>query len=166
MTASRGPAWHEAALFGLAMLALASQALPRTLLINESRSLPRGLYIRAPSAVPDRGAIVAARRPTTSVGYLTDLGVPPQVLLLKRVAAVGGEPVCRQGDRVATPIRSVAVRAGDRRGRPLPVWRGCGPIEAGQLFLLGDSADSFDSRYFGPIRTDQIDGVYRELLRW
>ncbi|MBL7396134.1 S26 family signal peptidase, partial [Escherichia coli] len=25
---------------------------------------------------------------------------------------------------------------------------------------------SFDSRYFGPVRSDDVEGVFREVLRW
>ena len=35
---------------------------------------------------------------------------------------------------------------------------------ADEVFLLGDTADSFDSRYWGPVRLTAIDGVWRPLF--
>ncbi|OJW28002.1 MAG: hypothetical protein BGO51_12915 [Rhodospirillales bacterium 69-11] len=76
--------------------------------------------------------------------------VPRGVLLLKHIAALGGQTVCRKGVAVTIDGRSRAIaRAGDSRGRPLPVWHGCHQLRAGDVFLLNVAPDSFDSRYFG-----------------
>jgi len=39
-------------------------------------------------------------------------------------------------------------------------------LRTDELFVLGDTPGSFDSRYFGPIRRAQVEGVYRETLTW
>ncbi|WP_307369075.1 hypothetical protein [Brevundimonas sp. SORGH_AS_0993] len=31
---------------------------------------------------------------------------------------------------------------------------------------MGDTAASFDSRYFGPVRADRLEGVFWEVLTW
>ncbi|MDQ1155184.1 hypothetical protein QE389_002383 [Brevundimonas sp. SORGH_AS 993] len=85
-------------------------------LVNESASLPKGLYVRAIGAAPQRGAVVALPQPTSVRAYLGRLGLPPEVLLIKRVAATAGERVCRVGDRLAAPGRVVRVRSRDRQG--------------------------------------------------
>ena len=144
---------------------LASEA-PAPALINESPSVPRGLYLRDFGADPGRGDMVALRQPRAARSYLAGLGMPADVRLLKRVAAVGGDRVCRTGDRVETPGRSVTVRSRDRRGARLPRWADCRRLSAGEVFLLGDTPGSFDSRYFGPVRVSGLDGVYRETLTW
>jgi len=139
----------------------------RTLvLVNESPSLPRGLYLRRPGAEPHAGAIVAVAQPAVARTYLGALGMPADVLLIKRVAAAPGDTVCRRGPGLHAPRRSVRVLDRDRRGSALSSWNGCRPMGPGEVFLLGDTAASFDSRYFGPVSSDALDGVYREVLTW
>jgi type IV secretory pathway protease TraF len=41
----------------------------------------------------------------------------------------------------------------------MPVWQGCHQLQDGQVFVLGTHAESFDSRYFGPIDGEQITGA-------
>jgi len=169
MTSMRLPTWTEGALFGLAGLAglaWSFQFTPSPVLVNESLSVPRGLYLRSPGATAERGAIVAVRPPATAQAYLAQLGAPTKAKLLKRVAAVAGEPVCAGPGQITVPGRRVVVMGRDRRGRPLPAWRACRRLAPGELFLLGDIATSFDSRYFGPVGDGQVEGVYRAALTW
>lgn len=135
-------------------------------LINESPSLPRGLYVRDFHGQPSPGAIVAIPQPDVARAYLGDLGMPATVLLIKRVAAREGDRVCRTAGQVVTPERTVVASLVDRNGAALPQWRGCRVLEVGELFLLGDTAESFDSRYFGPVDRRQLTGVYREAVLW
>lgn len=146
--------------------ALALQPATPLLLINETTSLPRGVYARQTGAPVRRGATVALPQPERARPYLRRLGAPTDMALLKRVAAVGGDHVCADGRRLIAPFRTVAVRSADRAGRPLPAWRGCRSLASDELLLLGDTADSFDSRYFGPVREDEVLGVYEEVLSW
>lgn len=150
----------------LGSVAPLARETPALVLINESPSLPKGLYLRRPGASPVSGAIVAASQPAAARSYLGALGAPAAMLLIKRVAAVEGDAVCRRGAWVATPGRTVEALARDRRGVALPVWSGCRRLQEGELFLLGDTASSFDSRYFGPVRRPEVEGVYREVLTW
>lgn len=139
---------------------------PQFALINESRSLPPGLYLREFGRDPERGAVAAAAQPPVARAYLAGLGAPSDMLLLKRVAAVGGDRVCREGDRVDTPVGAVAVLVRDRDGVPLAAWRGCRRLDMDELFLLGETATSYDSRYFGPVRRAGVKGVYRRVIPW
>ena len=51
------------------------------------------------------------------------------------------------------------ARDRDRRGRSLPVWKGCRTLRAGEVFLLNANVpDSFDGRYFGPVSATAITG--------
>ena len=149
-----------------ALATLSADRTPALSLVNESPSLPKGLYLRAHGARPERGAIVAVPQPTPTRAYLAGLGMPADVLLLKRVAASGGEIVCRNGSRVWGADWSVAAAGRDRRNRVLPAWSGCRVLAADELFLLGDTASSFDSRYFGPVRESDVAGVFRETIGW
>ena len=134
-------------------------------LINESPSLPRGLYLRG-SGEPEIGSVVALPQPVSSRAYLESLGMPADVLLIKRVAARGGDMVCREGLAVQTPVRQVEAHDRDNQGTTLPVWSGCRRLAYDQFFLLGDSPGSFDSRYFGTVDRAEITGVYRGVLTW
>jgi len=156
-------------LFAAGLTTCALVALPRATpapwLLNETPSLPRGLYLRS-AAPPTPGAVVAVAPPQAVRPYLASLGAPAEARLLKRVAAGPGEIVCRDGQRLSGPWGEVIALARDRRGWALPVWRGCRRLQADELVVLGDSAASFDSRYFGPVRLAAIESVYKEAWRW
>lgn len=149
----------------LAALGLASQSGVKLAIVNESPSLPKGLYLRAPSALRV-GEIVALPPPANARAYLANLGFPPRVLLLKRIAALEGEVVCAENGALVTPRAIKPVRGKDRQGRALPRWQGCERLAPGEIFLLGDTDESFDSRYFGPVRTSDLRGAFRGLFLW
>lgn len=150
----------------LASAATAADRLPAVALVNESPSLPRGVYARVQGRPITLGSTVAIPQPAASRAYLGSLGMPANVLLLKRVAAVGGEWICGRNRTVETPRWRVAALTQDRRGVQLAAWQECRVLEADEIFLLGDTAGSFDSRYFGPVSRSEITGVYREILTW
>lgn len=138
---------------------------PELALVNESPSLPRGLYVRTDAAI-ERGAVVALPQPVAVRPYLARLGMPGDVLLLKRIAAVEGDLVCAGVGNVRTPGRQVRTLDRDRQSAVLPAWRECRRLARDELFLLGDTPGSFDSRYFGPVLRGDAVGVYREVLTW
>lgn len=164
-TGSRRPVLAFA-VFALGCLGLAGRLSPALALVNESPSVPRGLYVRDPGASLRPGVLVATPQPPLARAYLAGLGVPSGVRLLKRVAAAEGDMVCRRGERLQVGRRVARVFARDRRGAGLPAWSGCRRLAADELFLLGDTPGSFDSRYFGPVRVSDVDGVFREVLTW
>jgi conjugative transfer signal peptidase TraF len=154
------------AVFALGCIAAAAAQTQALALVNESPSLPKGLYIRLPGVEPARGKTVAAPQPEIGRAYLAGMGAPAEIVLIKRVGAAGGDLVCVRGDRVWTPGGVHDLRRRDRRGVALPSWSGCRRLTRDELFLLGDTAESFDSRYFGPVSRSAVLGVYREVLTW
>lgn len=152
--------------FTLGCIGAIADRTPALALVNESPSLPKGLYLRDIGASPDRGATVAFAQPPAALRYLGGLGMPADVLLIKRVAAVEGDLVCRGRVAVTAASRMAPIVERDRRGARLPQWRGCRRLERGEVFVLGDTPDSFDSRYFGPVVVSDVDGVFRETLTW
>jgi conjugative transfer signal peptidase TraF len=135
------------------------------LIWNVSPSQPIGLYrtMRGPPRVSDRVLVrlpphladLAARR-----GYLA-----PSTYLIKPVAAVNGDRVCRLGTHIFVRGRIMArALLRDRQGRALPTWQGCHNLRPGELFLLAADPDSFDSRYFSAVSTDAVTG--RASLIW
>lgn len=144
-----------------ATLATLTVPVSRTAVWNITASVPTGLYlIRGKQSihVGERVAIQPTpelRKLLAERGYLP-VGVP----LLKRVAAVSGQRVCRFAHGVTIDGKFVGVaRSFDRRGRPLPAWFGCRHIAKGELFLMNPAApDSFDGRYFGVLSTHSAIG--------
>jgi conjugative transfer signal peptidase TraF len=94
-------------------------------------------------------------------GYLP-IGVP----MLKRVLALPGQTVCRNGLAIAVDGIDVGqAHERDGRGRPLPSWQGCRVIAVGDVFVMNwQSADSLDSRYFGPLPASAV--IARAVPVW
>ncbi|MCW4460804.1 S26 family signal peptidase [Sphingomonas sp. BT-65] len=154
---------------GLALLAAAAAgSFPIRLTYNPSASAPRGWYAAAPADRLRVGDQVLAWPPPAAAALADRRGyVPRTVPLLKRVAATAGARVCRAGMWLSIDGHTVALaRPRDRAGRPLPRWSGCRRLAADELLLLAAATDSFDGRYFGPVRRSQIIARVRPLWTW
>jgi len=154
--------------FGVGAIALPQlDNRPPWLVWNATASVPIGLY--AVDAIIDvqTGDLVVVRPPEPLARFLADGGYLPRgVPLLKHVAAVAGQTVCRIGRSVTVDaIEMGDARERDRRGRALPVWEGCCVIRRDEVFLMNSqSADSLDGRYFGPLPAASIVG--RAIPLW
>ena len=107
------------------------------------------------------GDLVVVRPPPTLAAFLAGGGyLPWGVPLLKQVAALGGEGVCREGAHIVIDGTQVAeALARDHRGRALPQWNGCVTLADDQVFLLNaERPDSLDGRYFGPLKLSTVIG--------
>ena len=141
--------------------------LPTKIVYNGSPSAPIGLYWidRAPIERRDFALVRVPKRVRNLVearGYL-----PPAVPLIKRVAGVDGDRVCRRDGRISINGKVVAsAQDADSMGRPLPEWRGCHILTRRTVFLLQDHPRSFDGRYFGPVDRRQILGRARLIVGW
>lgn len=151
--------------FGSAVLALTvfvlSGARQDVVLFNHSPSVPVGFYVRG-SGDPTPGTFVTVRArdvaPIEAAAHAYD-GEGDR--FIKRLAAVAGQHVCSDGRTLSVDgleVATVQTRAGAPHG-----WIGCRTLASSEILLLGDSADSFDGRYWGPIRDDLIEGVWRPL---
>lgn len=128
---------------------------------NASASVPEGLYRIRASADVRRGDLVALRpSPTLSMLMAQRHYLPLGLPLLKHVAGVPGDRICRHDQHVTVNGKAVGdALIGDRRGRPLPRWQGCRLLVVGQLFVMNSTVrDSFDGRYFGPVDRLQVIG--------
>lgn len=136
---------------------------------NVTASVPVGLYSIVPEPAQHRGELVAVRPSPSLARYMASRRyVEAGALLVKPVAAVVGQQVCRLGATITIDGKMVATaRATDRAGRPLPVWRGCRRLSAGTVFLLAPAVPaSFDGRYFGPVATSAVVGRALPLWAW
>ncbi len=135
--------------------------LPLKLVWNASASTPIGLYAISSAERLEIADLVAVDAPEPLATFLADRGYLPRgVPLLKRVAGISGQRVCRTGRTISVDGIDIAeALERDRLGRALPVWQGCRVIAAGEIFLVNAQIrDSLDGRYFGPIPTTSIIG--------
>lgn len=154
-------------------LFVANAALPALktnppMILNETPSMAKGLYVRL-GEVADikRGDIIAMPMNSTAQNYLVEkLVYPKDTMLIKRVAGLAGDFVCRHDSVVTINKRTLVAARSDRQGNLLPAWNGCRTLSTSEVFLLGDHPASFDSRYFGPVSQGELAGIYRAAVTW
>lgn len=161
----RGTVFVAGTAAAAALLSVAAP-LPRLLVWNVTPSVPTGLYHIGDASGLHIGERVALDPPPGLRDYLAERGyLPAGVPLIKEVAALPGDIVCRDGLAITingSPAGS--ARARDRIGRVLPAWRGCRTIADREIFVMNLRApDSFDGRYFGPLSRDRIIGRARPV---
>ena len=132
-----------------------------------SPSLPVGPYLRTLEAVKT-GKIVAFKIPDEARRYQAERGrdVPKNFLFMKPVAAAPGDRVCNTPAGLFINGKRYADTAShDPEGYPLPSWHHCRSLKRNEYFMVSTHiANSFDSRYFGPVAADEITAVYRPLF--
>lgn len=155
------------AAMGLASLAAPSVVvLPAWLIWNASASVPLGLYrVERPTGL-EIGDLVAVMPPEPLAAFMVTRGyIGADVPLLKQVAALPGQRVCRSGATIT--VDGVALGEAlprDRLGRDLPDWQGCRLLQDGEIFLMNrEVRDSLDGRYFGPLPADAVIGMARPI---
>jgi conjugative transfer signal peptidase TraF len=167
MTA-RGPL--VGVIFGvIAMLGAAWFKPAIQLVFNSTESAPRGWYFITPAVRFRVGDYVVAQIPNEAAALAAARGyLPLTVPLLKQVAAVAGVRVCACNGVVYVDGVAVARTLDvDSNGRILANWHQCRALAGDELFLLNASNKaSFDSRYFGPVKTTQVRGRATPLWTW
>ena len=166
------PARRILLLSGIALALIGASAVVKSdplALWNPSPSVPIGFYIVTPIDTLEVGALVAVRPPAPLETWLVDNRyVGRDTPLLKRIAALPGAEVCREGSTIRIDGETVAeARELDRLSRPLPVWTGCRALADGEVFFLNaDEPASLDGRYFGPLGEGVIIGRATPLWTW
>lgn len=145
---------------GVSAIAAAVTISPTPWLIwNASDSVPVGLYVTSAVDTLDIGDLVVVRAPRSVADFMATRGILPHgVPLLKRVAALQGQVVCRSDTEITVDRVAIGkALTSDSIGRPLPVWSGCQIVGPGTIFLMNwQSVDSFDGRYFGLLPTSAV----------
>lgn len=133
---------------------------------NRTESAPTGLYWcldRAPEK--QEWAVVSAGAPS-SIWIAERNYLAPGWPIIKRVAGVAGDKICRHGTMVKINNKRVATAmARDGEGRALPAWSGCFILAPNEFFLLNDHPKSLDGRYFGATKKEDVSGAARLLIR-
>ncbi|ARE40962.1 Type IV secretory pathway, protease TraF [Rhodovulum sp. P5] len=147
---------------GIALIAFSAIIHANPILVwNASASVPIGFYAVQPLDTPNVGDLVVLEPPSPLGDWLLEHGyLGADVPLIKHVAAIPGQRVCRTGVTISIDGETVATaRERDRFARPLPVWQGCQRLTNDQVFFLNpDTEASLDGRYFGPLPRDTIIG--------
>lgn len=139
----------------------ATVAMPRRIIWNASASVPLGLYaIQDVNQFRVGDLLVATPPPEIEEFLARGRYVPAGVPLIKHVAALPEQTICRIGHTIVVDMRVVGqARTFDSKDRPLPYWQGCLTLGSQQIFLMNAAvSDSLDGRYFGPFERNDIVG--------
>jgi len=144
---------------GLLSIAMAITFSPK-FVWNASESAPIGLYyINHRQPVLGEYALI---RPSNSVAiFIEDRGyLPPDTPLIKRIAALPGDEICRDSEAILiNKIHVTEAQETDTLGREMPQWSGCFTLKKDEVFLLNDHLRSLDGRYFGAANLIDVIGV-------
>jgi len=148
-------------------LAIAYEFSP-ILVWNASASAPIGLYRIKAGAHPRIGDFVLVEPDPSLEQFITERGyLPPKIPLIKRVAALSGDNICRHDQAILVANIHVAdALFFDSAGRKMPVWSGCVTLKSDDIFLLNAPENSLDGRYFGATRMSRVIGVAIPVLVW
>jgi conjugative transfer signal peptidase TraF len=130
------------------------------LIWNRTGSAPEGLYWRSNDPfTPGRWVIVSAS--SADAQWAEEQGfVGNDWPLVKRIAGIAGDEICRHGQTISINDDTVAsAHLVDSSGRKLPYWQGCVRLSETEVFLLNAHPESLDGRYFGLTKLDDLDGV-------
>ena len=136
------------------------------LFYNPSYSAQVGWYRLKPEDPVILNAQVAAYAPEWARQLADERGyLPYNYPLIKTVWAVHGDEVCYNTGSVSVPKRpDIPVLGQDVLGRDMPQKSGCIVLGSDEYLLISpDVQTGFDSRYFGPVSSENIIGVVQYL---
>lgn len=136
------------------------------LIYNATYSAPIGWYAVETKHTLKRDDLIAAFAPAEARKLAANRGyLPEHVPLIKTVWAIGGEWVCHDGLSVRVRNRpDITAHGQDGFGRAMPMMSGCYTLHADEVFLISEDVQtSWDSRYFGAVKIDDVIGRVRYL---
>jgi len=156
------------ALVIMAGILLASWALSQKIMFQITPSLPKGIYwIGDPSHI-DTGMLCVLNVPQNVYGMMRTRGWLPENLKFYLMKPILG----KKGDLIEVSEAGLfvngrylgPVKHHDSQGLPLPGSYGKHILKAGEFFVASTCPNSFDSRYFGTIRREDIKWVAHPLV--
>ncbi|MFC7293012.1 S26 family signal peptidase [Hirschia litorea] len=136
------------------------EPVTKKFIFNRTNSAPIGLYwvLQEPIA-KSNWIVVSAKSEAAKYAYRQGF-IGPGWPMIKKVAALYGDEVCRQGMQVFINGSLVALaQKQDKSGRALPEWKGCRILHTQDIFLLNENLSSLDGRYLGVMTVSDVDGV-------
>jgi len=140
--------------------------LPERLIWNRTGSVPEGLYWLSDEPFTKGAWVVVSARSAEAQWAELHGFVGKDWPLLKRVAGVSGDEICRDGVTVlinGMPSGEALIES--ENGLLLPAWSGCRRVEDGEIFLMNAHPKSLDGRYFGITSARDLEGSAILLLR-
>lgn len=147
-------------LFLLLMFSSSRVFTGKLLLYNYTDSLPYGIYLLHPGQ-PEKGDLVAIKPGGLAVKLIRERHyLRNGAYLLKYIVGVKDDSVCTEkGVLSVDGVNYGGIDAFDREGRQLPQYSFCGRLKDGYIVAIKGMKNSFDSRYYGPIKTEDIIGI-------
>lgn len=122
-----------------------TQSLGKTIFLNRTSSMPRGLYVKIDKIRYDVGDVIIFKHKENNN------------ILIKYVAAIYPNEFCIDADAgwwiAGRPAAKINI---EKYPQGIPIQSKCQRLNPDELLVLGEHPDSFDSRYFGPIKIDQV----------
>lgn len=156
----------------LVVMAIAAGALIRArgyeFIVNDSPSMPRGVYLIHLGALPAQLGETVVFRPIPAFAHLIyGRGwLPRGMPLIKTVGGLAGDIWCTIDERFVVDGEDwgpVFVR--DAQGRVLPPAGGCHRVDNGYFLPVATHLSrSFDGRYMGAVPMTQVIGTGFPLL--
>ena len=135
------------------------------LIWNRTASAPTGLFWLSEDPFTHGRWVVVSSQSAVAEWAETRGYVGKNWPLLKQIAGMPGDEICRAGIEIWINNQLAAIaKPVDSSGRMLPVWEGCSVLRSDEIFLLTPHPASLDGRYFGPIKQTDLDGVAIPLM--
>lgn len=128
---------------------------------NGTDSIPIGLYWISQNKIYSRNDLVIFKPDNEIKKIVLERNwLPENGYLMKPIAAIEGDKVCT--DNAILTINQNTwgeVQTKDAMNRALPQIKFCRLLKKNEVFMaIKGKSNSFDSRYFGAIKTNQIEG--------
>lgn len=149
------------ALLVTGLFAIGATFFSRSVIVyNATDSLPHGLYLVVQKPVYERGDLVVFPVPESVKGLVRQRRwLPDGAFLIKPIAGENGDILnTKTGRCLVNGVDFGPVETVDRTGQPLPAFSINRRLENGEIAVVNPIPQSFDSRYFGPIKERQIIG--------
>lgn len=143
-----------------------NNAQPKVI-FNFTPSIPLGVYLVTDNQSFAKGDVLVFAPPESVETIVQNRKwlVKKRGYLLKPIVAVSGDFVCIENNHFYVNNSDFGeVKSHDKEGRDLPDYHFCGTVSTGTFFVGVQKSDSFDSRYFGPIKDTQIIGVAKSFF--
>lgn len=146
----------------------ASLYLKQKIFFNNSPSVPVGFYWKQNQDIFFKGNIVFFKVPDKTRRFLTEQNLIKEEnkYILKKIGATEGDHILIKDKKLYINSELIyEVIEHTFNGVPLnPIESLDYTLKKGEYFLIGDLKESYDSRYFGIVKEEELEGKAKLLL--